>query len=107
MHGSSNVAPAPRGRDSFVTFGRPTILYQGDGAVVTTTYFEAHARRFPVAELDDVERVETGSLLQSKLYELWAWFRGEQVCLFQSHDAKEFGQICRALTRARERAGLT
>ncbi|HEY8471801.1 MAG TPA: DUF6232 family protein [Natronosporangium sp.] len=50
--------------------------------------------------------MESGGLLQSRLYELWAWFRGQQVRLFQSYDSREFGQVCRALTRAREYAGL-
>lgn len=107
MHASSNITPTPRGRDRFVTLGQPTLLYQGDGAIVTTAYFQSIGGRFPVAELDGVERVETGSLLQSRLFELWAWFQGERVCLFQCPDEREFGQVCRALTRARERAGLT
>jgi len=107
MHGSSGVTSAPRGRGRFVTFRRPTILYQGDRATVTTTYFESTGHRYPVAELDDVERVETGSLLQARLFEIWARFRGERIRVFRCPDAKEFGQVCRALIRARERAGLT
>lgn len=106
MHGSSNVTPAPSGRDSFVTSGRPTVLYEGNGVTVTTTYFQSNGLRFPVEELGDVERVEAGSLLQARLFELWAWFRGDRVRLFQCADSQEFGQVCRALTRARERAGL-
>jgi hypothetical protein len=106
MHGSSDVAPAPRGRDRFVTFSRPTVLYQGDGIIVTTAFVESGGHRFLVRELSDIERVEHGGLLQSRLYELWAWFRDQRVRLFRCYDAQEFGQVCRALTRAREYAGL-
>lgn len=107
MHGSSNVTPVPRHRDGFVTLGRPAVLYQGDGTIVTTAFFESEGVRFPVDELISVERVESGGLLQSRLFELWAWFRGQQVRLFQCYNSREFGQVCRALTRAREYAGLT
>lgn len=107
MNGSSSLTPTPRERDQPVTFSRSTILYQGDGVTVTTTYIESVGIRYPVIELDEVERVEAGNLLQSRLYELWAWFRGERVRLFHCGDSQEFGQVCRALTRARERAGLT
>lgn len=106
MNASSDVAPTPSGRDGSVTFGRPAILYQGEGATVTTTHFEAGGYQYPVAALADVERVEQGSLLQSRLYELWATFRGQRVRLFRCDDAREFGQVCRALTRAREYAGV-
>lgn len=106
MHGSSNVTPAPRGRDRFVTFSRGTVLYQANGTTVTTAYFAADGQQYPVAELDHVERVEHGNLLHSQLFELWALFRGQRVRLFHCPDGKEFGQVCRALTRAREYAGL-
>jgi hypothetical protein len=106
MHGSSNITSDPRGRDRFVTLGRPAVLYQGDGTIVTTDFFESDGLRFPVQELTNVERVESGGLLQSRLYELWAWFRGEQIRLFQCYSSREFGQVCRALLRAREYAGL-
>jgi hypothetical protein len=107
MHGSSNITSAPRGRDRFVTLGRPAVLYEGEGTIVTTAFFESEGLRFPVEELASVERVESGGLLQSRLFELWARFRGEQVRLFQCYSSREFGQVCRALTRAREYAGLT
>ncbi len=107
MHGSSGVASAPRGRDRFVTFRRPTTLYRGDRVTVTTAYFQSAGHRYPVAELADLERVETGGRWQARLFELWARFRGQRVRLFSSSNAKEFGQVCRALIRARERAGLT
>jgi hypothetical protein len=106
MSVSSNAAPASKGRDVPAASVRPTILYQGDGATVTTAFFESGGYRFPLAELDDLERVEHGGWLQSRLYELWAWFGGERVRLFSCHEAQEFGQVCRALTRAREHAGL-
>lgn len=106
MHGSSSVAPVPSGRDEIVTYLRPTVLYQGKGATVTTAHFESGGYRFPVAELFSIERVEHGGLLQQRTYELWARFRGQVVRLFRSPDAREFGQVCRALTRAREYAGV-
>jgi hypothetical protein len=107
MYGSSRVTTSPRGRGRFVTLRRPTVLYRGAGAVVTTEFFTADGFRYPVTELDDLSRVEHGGLLQSKLYELWARFRGQQVRVFHCFDQREFGQVCRALTRAREYAGLT
>lgn len=107
MYGSSRVTSAPRGRDRFVTLKRPTVLYRGTGATVTTRFFTADGFRYPVAELDDLSRVEHGGLLQSKLYELWARFRGQRIRVFRCFDKLEFGQVCRALTRAREYAGLT
>lgn len=74
---------------------------------VTTRTFTADGYRYPVTELDDLSRIEHGGLLQAKLYELWARFRGQQIRVFHSFDKREFGQVCRALTRAREHAGLT
>jgi hypothetical protein len=106
MHGSSNVTPAPRGRDEFVTHQRSTILYQAASVTVTTTYFEAGGHRYPVDELTEIARVEQGGLLQTRSFELLALFRGQQVRLFRCGDAREFGQVCRALTRAREHAGV-
>jgi hypothetical protein len=40
--------------------------------------------------------------VQVRPYELWADFRGELVCLFESTDRLEFGQVRRALTRVFE-----
>jgi hypothetical protein len=37
--------------------------------------------------------------------ELWADYRGLTVQLLWTDDRERFNQICRALTRARERAG--
>lgn len=106
MNADSYVAPSPRERDGLVTFGRPSVLYQSAGATVTTTHFEAGGYRYPVTALTDVERVEQGGLLHSRLYELWATFNSQRVRLFRCYDAREFGQVCRALTRAREYAGV-
>lgn len=106
MNASGDVTPAPRGRDLSDSIGRPTVLYQGEDVTVTTAFFESGGFRFPLAELDDLERIEHGGWLQSHLYELWAWFRDQRVRLFHCYDAQEFGQVCRALTRAREHAGL-
>lgn len=85
---------------------RPTILYAGTGVVITTTFFESEGNRYPLQELDYVERVEHGGWLQAVLFELWARFRDQEVRLFHSNDAVVFGQVCRALTQAREHAGL-
>jgi len=99
MNASSNVTPPADGV-------RPTILYQGTGATVSTAFFESGGFRFPLAELDEFERVEHGGWLQSRMYELWAWFGDQRVRVFHCYDKQEFGQVCRALTRAREHAGL-
>lgn len=106
MNASNNITPAPPGRDVFHGSPRPTVLYQGADVLVTTAFFEFGGNRFPLRQLDDIERVEHGSWLQSKMYELWARFQDQRVRLFQGYDAQEFGQVCRALTRAREHAGL-
>jgi hypothetical protein len=60
-----------------------------------------------VTELSSIERVQLErGLLQERSYELWARFRGQQVRLFRSDDAREFGQVCRALLRARQLGGV-
>lgn len=107
MHGSSSTAAAPRGRDRFVTLRRPIVLFRGNGVTVTTKSFTTDGFRYPVTELDGLSRIEHGGLLQAKSYELWARFRGQQIRVYHSVDKQEFGQVCRALTRAREYAGLT
>jgi hypothetical protein len=38
-------------------------------------------------------------------YEIWAEFRGSQVLLFATEDAEQYGQVARALVRARELGG--
>ena len=35
-------------------------------------------------------------------YEIWAEYRGRPVCLFATFDKEQFGQVSRALLRARE-----
>lgn len=35
-------------------------------------------------------------------YELWGWHRGVEVLLFSSDDQRQFGQVSRAVHRARE-----
>ncbi|WP_320067633.1 DUF6232 family protein [Micromonospora sp. RTGN7] len=35
-------------------------------------------------------------------YELWGWHRGVQVLLFSSDDERQFGEVSRAVHRARE-----
>jgi Family of unknown function (DUF6232) len=35
-------------------------------------------------------------------YELWAIYRGQEICLFRTTDAQTFGQVRRALQRAVE-----
>lgn len=106
MYGSSNLAPVPAKRMSRHFVGRPTILYRGGNTVVTTSTFEVGGLRYPVVELAVVERVESGGMFQARRYELWALVRGQSVRLFRTRDVREFGQVCRALTRAREYAGL-
>jgi hypothetical protein len=38
----------------------------------------------------------------ARVYELWAVYRGQMTCLFDTTDAREFGQVKRALVRAIE-----
>lgn len=101
MNGSSSAADTPRWRDHIVTF------YRYDGTIVTTAFVESDGRRYPLVDLTSLRRVEHTSLLQPRAYELWARFRGRLVRLFRSRDPREFGQVCRAVVRAREHAGLT
>jgi hypothetical protein len=106
MQASRNVTQSPRGRDRFVTFNRQAVYYQDGNTTVTSRYFQSDGYRYPVAELIEIERVEHGSWLQARAFELWARFRGQRVRLFLCYNARQFGQVCRALTRARERLGL-
>jgi hypothetical protein len=89
-----------------VTLLRPAVLYQDDAITVTTAFLELAGQRYPLDELDLLRRVEHAGWLRPRLYELSARFRGRTVRLFRSRDAREFGRVCRALVRARERAGL-
>jgi hypothetical protein len=106
MHASREVEQNPIDRDRFVTNNRPSILYQGRGTTVTTTFFESGGYRYPLLELTDVERVEHGGWLQGRRFEIWARYGQQRVRVFFCYHATEFGQVCRALTRAREYAGL-
>jgi hypothetical protein len=106
MQASRNVTQAPRGRDHFVTRNRQAVFYKDGNTTVTTRYFQSDGYRYPVTELIEIERVEHGSWLQSRAYELWARFRGQRIRLYLCYNARQFGQVCRALTRAREHLGL-
>ncbi len=106
MEGSSNRTPDQRRRDRSVTFHRAVVLYQAAGTVVTTAFFESAGRRYPMAELHSLRRIEHSSLWQPRAFELWARYRGRLVRLYRSRKAHEFGKVCRALVRAREHAGL-
>jgi hypothetical protein len=106
MDASSGATPAQRGREASANGASPVVLYHGPGATITTAYFESGGYRYPLTEFDGIERVENGGWLQSRRYELWAWYHNRQLRLFHCYDQQEFGQVCRALTRAREHAGL-
>jgi Family of unknown function (DUF6232) len=47
-----------------------------------------------------------GYRLRPRPFELWAEHRGESTQLFYSDSEREYGQVCRALVRAREMARL-
>jgi tetratricopeptide (TPR) repeat protein len=101
--------PRPGTSDLAEPFGRqghPVVLYRERDTTVTTTFFEFGGYRFPLAELTDLERVEHGGWLQTRRFELWARFRQQRIRLFSCYQATEFGRVCRALTRARQYAGL-
>jgi hypothetical protein len=106
---SADAEPLPRLRvaDRVVASTHAIIFYKGASTTVTSTFFVAGRHRYPMAELKNLERVEHRGPLRPTLYELWAFFRGHWVRLFRTSDAKEFGQVARALARAREYAGLS
>jgi hypothetical protein len=79
-------------------------LYLRPGTRITTQIFEFAGYRYPVAELGQIRRVVLNSRLRHRLFELWAQFDGRTVRLFSCHNEREFGQVCRALVRAREYA---
>jgi len=47
-----------------------------------------------------------GYRLRPRPFELWADYRGTTIQLFSSDSEREYGQVCRALVRAREIARL-
>lgn len=47
-----------------------------------------------------------GQRLRPRAYELWARYRGRQMLIFATDSEREFGQVTRALIRAREMARL-
>jgi hypothetical protein len=47
-----------------------------------------------------------GARLRPRPFELWAEYRGTTIQLFYSDSEREYGQVCRALIRAREMARL-
>lgn len=91
---------------AFVTLLYPVVLYQDEAITVTTSFLKSGGRQYPLAELSLFHRVEHSGWLRPRLYELRARFRGRTVRLFRSYDSEKFGRVCRALVRARERAGL-
>jgi hypothetical protein len=106
MNGSSHPAPVQRRRDQPVTPTPPTVHYRGAGITITNEFLESAGRRFPLAQLTAPRRVQQASWWQTRRYELWATFRGARVRLFRSRNGQQFNQVCRALVRAREHAGL-
>jgi hypothetical protein len=81
-----------------------TTFYRRPGTRITTQVFEFAGQRYPVADLGEIRRVVLNSRLRNRLFELWAQFDGRTVRLFYCHNEREFGQVCRALVRARENA---
>lgn len=106
MNGNRTTPSRPRWRDRFVTLLQPAVLYQDEAITVTTAFLESAGHRYPLEELERLHRVEHTGWLRPRWYELSARFRGRTVRLFRSRDARTFGRVCRALVRARERAGL-
>lgn len=135
-------------------------LYQQPGILVTTEWFIAAGRQFPVDELTHLRTARgphhpmvvravlvTGAVLAAigaalsfthnandlsagtylalgaaafvpvllasvgqrmrpRAFELWAQYRGQAVLVFSSDHEREYGQVTRALIRAREMARL-
>lgn len=84
-----------------------TVFYRGPRARITHTTLEVWCpcywtyRTFVIRELRHVYVVE-GESARSRTYELRALHRGEPLRLFATADAREFGQVKRALQRAIE-----
>lgn len=106
MNGSSNPAPVQKQRDHSGTPAPPTVHYRSAGITITTEFVESAGRRYSLVELLAPRRAQGASWWQPRRYELWATFQGERVRLFVSRDGQRFNQVCRALVRAREHAGL-
>ena len=43
-----------------------------------------------------------GARWRPPAYELWGWYRGAELLLFSADDERQFGQVTRAVRRARE-----
>jgi TPR repeat protein len=106
VQGRSGTALLIVAPDRVARVTRSAVLHRQGSTTVTVAYFDSDGRRFPLQELDQIERVEHRGLLGPRLFELWALFRGHRVRLFHTYDAREFGQVTRALVRAREYAGV-
>lgn len=87
-----------------MTFGVGTTLYRGRDTRITTHHFESAGHRYPVANLGEIRRAVLHSWPRTRRYELWAHVDGRTVRLFYCDSEREFGQVCRALVRAREYA---
>lgn len=106
MNSISSLPAPPYQRDQIMTFVIQTVLYHARGTTVTTEFFESDGRRYPLAELGIVHRAVPAGWPRRRLFELWAEFRGRPVRLYRCRSERVFGQVCRALLRAREYAEL-
>jgi hypothetical protein len=114
----------PAGRPTSIT-SRPDTLLRQPGIRVSGRWFIVGSRRYDVTELSHLRTVRgprdpltiravitTGVVLAAigrlrpRPFELWAEYRGMTVQLFYSDSEREYGQVCRALVRAREMARL-
>lgn len=83
------------------------LYYDGEYARITQTVFESRhpaVRVFGIRDLCYVHIVEQSRLFGRRMRELRAVYRGELVSLLRTNDERTFGQVCRALMRALERA---
>ncbi|MBG6139458.1 DUF6232 family protein [Longispora fulva] len=83
-----------------------TIYYERDGVRVTEQCVEVAGTCYPLAELGRIEVAPPTGLSAvfrvGRRWELWAEHRGAWVLLFATGSERIFGQVGRAVTRARE-----
>jgi Family of unknown function (DUF6232) len=80
---------------------RPVMHYPGPGVVVTSDYVDYVGGRVAIADLTRVVR-RVDNPRHPRRMTIEAESRGQRIQLFSTRDPREFGQVCRALTRAIE-----
>ncbi|WP_018349600.1 DUF6232 family protein [Longispora albida] len=83
-----------------------TVYYDRGGIRITERCMELHGQCYPLAELSRIEVSPPSGVLAflriRRVWELWAEHRGVVTLIFTSRSERIFGQVRRALMRARE-----